>query len=61
MEASKHIHKVENYYDLFTKFSQPGAPSYTRVTVKKSHLLLETFIVRPNGETELYNTVRVER
>ena len=61
MEASKHIHKVENYYDLFTKFSQPGAPSYTRVTVKKNHLLLETYIVRPNGEAELYNTVRVER
>ena len=61
MEASKHIHKVENYYDLFEKFSQPGAPSYTRVTVKKNHLLLETFIVRESGETELYNTVRVER
>ena len=62
MEASKHIHKVENYYDLFTdKFAQPGAPSYTRVTVKKTHLLLETFIVRPNGETELYNTIKINK
>ena len=61
MEASKHIHQVENYYDLFEKFSQPGAPSYTRVTVKQDHLLLETFVVRENGKVERYNTVKVEK
>ncbi|MBO4621878.1 MAG: hypothetical protein J5635_04315, partial [Paludibacteraceae bacterium] len=61
MDASKHIHKVENYFDLFTgMFGQPGAPSYTRVTVKKNCLLLESFKVLPNGATELFNTLVIE-
>jgi hypothetical protein len=60
MEASKHIHKVENYYDLFTGlFTQPGAPSYTRVTVKKDHLLLGSFKVQENGKIELFNTLKI--
>ena len=61
MEASKHIHRVENYFDLFQQpFAQPGAPSYTRVTVKRGYLLLETYKVLPNGKTELFNTVKIE-
>jgi 3',5'-cyclic AMP phosphodiesterase CpdA len=60
MEASKHIHHVENYFDLFQQpFAQPGAPSYTRVTVSKEHLLLETFKVLENGKTELFNTIKL--
>ena len=60
MEASKHIHQVENYFDLFTgMFGQPRAPSYTRVTVKKTHLLLESFKVLPNGKTALFNTLKI--
>ena len=56
MDASKHIHQVENYYDLFQQpFAQPGAPSYTRVTVRKEELVLETFKVLDNGTTELFN------
>ena len=61
MEASKHIHQVENYFDLFSNLAQPGAPSYTRVTVKKDHLLLETFIVLPNGKIELFNTIKIHQ
>lgn len=57
MEATKHIHKVENYYDLFRRLEQPGAPSYTRVTVNKEHILLETFKVLSDGHTELFNTI----
>ena len=61
MDASKHIHKVENYFDLFTgMFGQPGFPSYTRVTVTRKHLLLESFKVLPNGKIELFNTVTIE-
>ena len=60
MEASKHIHQVDNYFDLFSKLSQPGAPSYTRVTVKKEYLLLETFKVHENGRIELYNTLTIK-
>ena len=59
MEASKHIHKVENYFDLFSKLAQPGAPCYTRVTVNKEHIFLETFKVLPNGKIELFNTIQL--
>ena len=60
MDASQHIHKVENYFDLFTgMFGQPGAPSYTRITVKKDHILLESFKVKDDGKTELFNTLKI--
>ena len=59
MEASKHIHQVDDYYDLFSKLDQPGAPSYTRVTVSKEALVLETFKVLKNGKTELFNTIKI--
>ena len=60
MDASKHIHKIDNYFDLFTgMFGQPGAPSYTRVTVRKKDILLESFKVLPNGKTELFNTIKI--
>ena len=62
MDASYHIHQVKNYFDLFTgMFGQPGAPSYTRVTVNKKYLLLESFKVLPNGQTELFNTLIIEK
>ena len=62
MDASYHIHKVKDYYDLFAKpFAQPGAPSYTRVTVNKKYLTLETFKVLENGQTELFNRVTMEK
>ena len=61
MDASKHIHRVENYFDLFTgMFGQPGAPSYTRVTVQKKNLLIESFKVLPDGKIELFNTMVIE-
>lgn len=60
MEASKHIHKVENYYDLFTGLlAQPGAPSYTRVTVRKKDLLMESFKVLPDGRIERFNEMTI--
>jgi hypothetical protein len=61
MEASKAIHEVENYYDLFQYLEQPGAPSYTRVTVSKKELLLETYKVLEDGKTELFNRFSLER
>ncbi len=61
MEASKHIHQVDNYFDLFSELSQPGTPSYTRVTVKKEVLLLETFKVYENGKIELYNVITINK
>jgi len=61
MEASKHIHRVDNYYDLFSKLEQPGAPSYTRVTVKKSHLLLETYKVLEGGRIVKFNEITIDK
>ena len=61
MEEIYSIHRVENYYDLFDRLAQPGAPSYTRVTVKRDHLLLETYKVLPDGKTELFNTVTLNK
>lgn len=60
MDASKHIHQIDDYFDLFTgMFGQPGAPSYTRVTVTKTHLLIESFKVLPDGKTEKYNEMTI--
>ncbi len=62
MEASKHIHRVENYYDLFQHpFAQPGAPSYTRVTVSPKSLVLDTYKVLPDGRIEKFNTVTLNK
>lgn len=61
MEASKHIHRVDNYFDLFRHLAQPGTPSYTRVTVNRDHLLLETFKVLPNGKTEIFNIITINK
>lgn len=62
MEASKHIHHVENYFDLFQQpFAQPGAPSYTRVTVCADRLQLDTYKVLPDGRIELFNTIEIKK
>ncbi len=62
MDAGKHIHKIDDYFDLFTgMFGQPGAPSYTRVTVRKENLLIESFKVLPNGKTEKFNEMIIEK
>ena len=61
MDASKHIHHVENYFDLFSHLAQPGAPSYTRVTVSKDRLKLETFAVQPDGSIKHFNTITLNK
>jgi hypothetical protein len=61
MEELQPAQQVENYYDLFRQpLAQPGAPSYTRVTVKKDKLLLETFKV-VDGGVELFNRVELKK
>lgn len=62
MDASYDIHQVKNYFDLFNEpFAQPGAPSYTRVTVKADELRLDTYRVLEDGKTELFNTITLNR
>jgi len=56
-------HKVTNYFDLFTsKFGQPGAPTYTKLTVKSDGLYLDSYQVNDDkGNVSLYNSIKVVR
>ncbi len=62
MDDAYNTHKLHNYFDLFTgMFGQPGAPCYTRVTVQKKALLMESFTVNDDGSTTLLNSMRIVR
>ena len=61
MEEIYPIHRVDNYFDLFSRLAQPGAPSYTRVTVSKKHIRLDTYKVMEDGSIELFNTVNITK
>ena len=62
MDAAINTHHVNGYFDLFTgMFGQPGAPSYTRVTVTRRHLLLQSFKVHDDGTIEEYNTITIKK
>ncbi|MCQ2348028.1 MAG: Ig-like domain-containing protein [Paludibacteraceae bacterium] len=62
MEELLPVHKVDNYFDLFTStFGQPGAPSYTRVNVTKEGLELKTYTASSTGAKAEFNTIKVVR
>ncbi|MCQ2341977.1 MAG: fibronectin type III domain-containing protein [Paludibacteraceae bacterium] len=62
MEELKPVHKVDDYFDLFTStFGQPGAPSYTRVNVSTNGLELKTYTASSTGTRTEYNTIKVVR
>ena len=55
-------HKVTNYFDLFTSmFGQPGAPSFTKITVKSNYIEFNSYKADANGNAELFNTMRLVR
>ncbi len=57
---SKHL--VENYFDLFTgMFGQPGAPSYTKITVAPDTLTFNSYTTNKAEESTLFNTFHVIR
>ena len=62
MDANYSKHKVTDYFDLFTSmFGQPGAPSFTKITVKDSGLELNSYTANEAGGASLYNTIKVVR
>ena len=62
MEQNYDKHKVDNYFDLFTgMFGQPGAPSFTKFTVKEDAIELNSYTAAKNGTTKLINTMQVKR
>ena len=55
-------HKVTNYFDLFTSmFGQPGAPSFTKFTVKNGVMEMNSYTADSNGNATLINTMTVKR
>ena len=55
-------HKVTNYFDLFTgMFGQPGAPSFTKFTVKDDCIEMNSYTADQNGNATLINTMQVKR
>ncbi|MBQ7531343.1 MAG: fibronectin type III domain-containing protein [Paludibacteraceae bacterium] len=55
-------HNVENYFDLFTgMFGQPGAPSFTKFTVKNDGIHVNSYTANTNGTADLINTMKIVR
>jgi hypothetical protein len=55
-------HNVPNYFDLMTgMFGQPGAPSFTKFTVKDDCIEINSYTANTNGTADLLNTMRVKR
>ena len=62
MNANYDKHKVTNYFDLFTSmFGQPGAPSFTKFTVKNDCIELNSYTASSTGQATLFNTMKVVR
>ena len=62
MDANYDKHKVTNYFDLMTgMFGQPGAPSFTKFTVKSDCIELNSYTANQDGTANLLNTMRVRR
>ena len=62
MEGYYDVHKVENYFDLFTgMFCQPGAPSYSTFTVKDKTITVNSYTADQEGNATLFNTFKVVR
>ena len=62
MEDEYSKHKVTNYFDLFTgMFGQPGAPSFTKFTVKSDCIELNSYTADSNGNATLLNTMQIKR
>ena len=62
MEGYYDLHKVENYFDLFTgMFCQPGLPSYSTFTVKDKTITVNSYTADKEGNSTLLNTFQVVR
>ena len=62
MESLYDLHKVDDYFDLFTgMFAQPDAPSYSTFTVKDATLTVNSYTADKDGNSTLFNTFVVQR
>ena len=62
MDDAFETHHLHNYFDLFTgMFGQPGLPSYTRVTITRKAIILNSFKVQSDGTPRLFNSLKIVR
>jgi len=62
MEANAATTKVNNYFDLFTgRFGQPGAPTYSVVTINSDSILVQAYTAGNNASSTLFDTFRIVR
>jgi hypothetical protein len=62
MDSYYELHKVDNYFDLFTgMFVQPDKPSYSAFSVKDKTITVNSYIVDEEGNSTLFNTFKVVR
>ena len=55
-------HDVLNYFDLFTgMFGQPGAPSFTKFTVRSTGIEVNSYTADSDGNATLINTMQIVR
>ena len=55
-------HDVKDYFSLMTgMFGQPGAPSFSKFTVKKDGIEINSYTADSNGNATLFNTMKVTR
>ena len=62
MDSYYDLHKVDNYFDLFTgMFAQPDKPSYSAFLVKDKTITVNSYTVDEEGNSTLFNTFKVVR
>ena len=62
MESDYDLHKVDNYFDLFTgMFCQPDAPSYSTFSIKDKTITVNSYTADTEGNSTLFNTFKVVR
>ena len=62
MDSYYDLHKVDNYFDLFTgMFAQPDKPSYSAFSVKDKTITVNSYTVDEEGTSTLFNTFKVVR
>lgn len=60
MEANVAKHKVQNYFSLFTsRFGQPGAPTYSEVSVNSDSIVVAAYTTDAEGNRALFNSITV--
>ena len=61
MDASIGMHNITNYFDMFGKFGQTGEPTFSQVCISTGAIVISTYTVDTNGNTTLFDTVRIVR